>query len=149
MTYISHSIEDTHVLAEQLAYHLKNLEKETATVFLKGNLGTGKTALMKELALVLNIEQEITSPTYVISKEYSIELGHFKKLVHVDAYRLSEFDDFLKIGYGKRFGIAGDIICIEWPELVNEKDELKADIEILSEYGEGESDRIYTVKFNS
>lgn len=82
---------------------------------LNGDLGTGKTTFVKALAKSLGIEQTVKSPSFNICCIYDIPDGG--KLVHIDAYRLSEpgqFDDLLidEIAPSPR------ILCVEWAENV-------------------------------
>lgn len=87
---------------------------------LSGNLGAGKTTFTQQIAKILNIEEKITSPTFVVMKKYSINFGKFKNLIHIDAYRIEDPNE-LKIL--KFFEICDDpenLIFIEWPEKVEE-----------------------------
>jgi len=82
---------------------------------LNGDLGTGKTTFVKALAKSLGIAQTVKSPSFNICCIYDIPDGG--KLVHIDAYRLSEpgqFDDLLidEIAPSPR------ILCVEWAENV-------------------------------
>lgn len=82
---------------------------------LSGDLGTGKTNFAKGLARGLGITETVKSPSFNICCIYDIPDG--RKLVHIDAYRLSSpeaFDDLLidEIAPSPR------ILCIEWPEAV-------------------------------
>ena len=56
-------------------------------VCLEGDLGAGKTSLTKGIALALDIEDEITSPTYTLISEYSGRCP----LYHMDLYRIEQF----------------------------------------------------------
>lgn len=54
---------------------------------LVGDVGTGKTTITKGIAKGLGISDEVTSPSFMISKQYAFDSG---KLVHYDFYRLAE-----------------------------------------------------------
>jgi tRNA threonylcarbamoyladenosine biosynthesis protein TsaE len=103
--------EETISIGEQLA---KELPIDTSLA-LYGDLGVGKTTLVKGIAKGLNIEKNITSPTFNL---FSIYKGD-KQLIHLDAYRLSPeqsienlmIEDFL----------CSPFLCvIEWPDNVPE-----------------------------
>lgn len=84
---------------------------------LSGDLGTGKTNFAKGLARGLGITETVKSPSFNICCIYDIPDG--RKFVHIDAYRLSSpeaFDDLLidEIAPSPR------ILCIEWPEAVED-----------------------------
>ena len=106
----SRSIEDTMELAE-------NIESEKfpgMIICLDGELGSGKTVFVKGFAKSLGIEENITSPTFNIVKEYQI--GEMP-LYHMDVYRLEDNDD--SIGFDDYFNSNG-ISIIEWSELIED-----------------------------
>lgn len=82
-------------------------------IALRGDLGAGKTTLVKGIARGLDIEEEITSPTFVIISEYPGRLPLF----HMDLYRISGVDEFLDLGAEELF-YSGGITVIEWGERV-------------------------------
>ncbi len=86
---------------------------------LSGHLGAGKTAFVKLVAKELGIEEVVTSPTFVIMKIYEAgNNGPFKRLVHIDAYRLERRKDLEALRFE---GIAADpknLVMVEWPENV-------------------------------
>ncbi|MES2134719.1 MAG: tRNA (adenosine(37)-N6)-threonylcarbamoyltransferase complex ATPase subunit type 1 TsaE [Patescibacteria group bacterium] len=88
-------------------------------VGLCGELGAGKTAFTKEVAKALGIESAVTSPTFPIVQVYPMPIPHppFKKLVHVDAYRL-ESADTDTVGWKEYIGEPENLILVEWPERV-------------------------------
>lgn len=103
---------DTIVLAQ-------NFESEkfnNMVICLIGELGSGKTVFTKGFAGALGIEENITSPTYNIIKEY---ISGETALYHMDVYRLD--GDTSELGleeYMKKDGV----IIIEWADMI--KDEL-------------------------
>lgn len=95
------------------------LPKETGerahVVGLKGNLGAGKTTFVQEVGSVLGVRQQITSPTFVIAQSYETEHPVFKRLVHMDAYRLSG-EEGDTIGFGQYMDDPENLVLVEWPE---------------------------------
>jgi len=88
-------------------------------VTLSGDLGAGKTALVKCCARALGITQELTSPTFVIQKEYPIESPKkFTQLVHIDAYRLTSASELEYLKWGETINHPHTIVFLEWPEMV-------------------------------
>ncbi|MCX6810759.1 MAG: tRNA (adenosine(37)-N6)-threonylcarbamoyltransferase complex ATPase subunit type 1 TsaE [Candidatus Berkelbacteria bacterium] len=111
MDHISNSPEET----EDLAKKFLSKNPDANLIGLSGDLGSGKTAFVKGLAKCLGIEQSITSPTFVIEKIYQ---GDNRRLIHIDAYRLSSKDDLEAIGFDEFLSDSQNIITIEWPEQV-------------------------------
>jgi tRNA threonylcarbamoyladenosine biosynthesis protein TsaE len=92
-------------------------------VALSGDLGAGKTTITKEIGNVLGIKESIISPTFVIMKIYKIDsrskyFSHFKKLIHIDAYRLERGEELMQIGWKEIEKDKDNLIIIEWPERV-------------------------------
>lgn len=95
------------------------LREFACVIALTGELGAGKTALTKELALLLGVRDDVTSPTFVIMKSYPILIHrHFHTLVHIDAYRVESEDEMRVLGYADILKNSGYLVCIEWPERI-------------------------------
>ena len=105
---VTNSEEDTYVLAQ-------NFEAEkfdNMIICLIGELGSGKTVFTKGFAGALGIEENITSPTFNIIKEYK---SGEKDLYHMDVYRLE--GDTSELGleeYLKKDGV----VIIEWADMI-------------------------------
>src|SRR5690349_19746256 len=118
---ISHSVEETERIAADWLRKISSAPTKAACVAgLSGHLGAGKTAFVKAVGKALGIEGEITSPTFVIMKIYATTHSRFKKLVHIDAYRLEKAEELEVLGLGKLISDPRNIILIEWPENVKE-----------------------------
>jgi len=90
-------------------------------ICLSGELGSGKTAFVKAVAKIFGIDEDITSPTFVIQKNYILPTGkNFEKLIHIDAYRLDSGEELAKLGVDKIFADPKNLIFLEWPENVSE-----------------------------
>jgi tRNA threonylcarbamoyladenosine biosynthesis protein TsaE len=88
-------------------------------VTLVGELGAGKTAFTKAVARTLGIEETVTSPTFVLEKIYLLPKGKsFKRLIHIDAYRLEKGSDLAPLGFDELMQDVGNLILLEWPEKV-------------------------------
>ncbi|MAB95263.1 MAG: tRNA (adenosine(37)-N6)-threonylcarbamoyltransferase complex ATPase subunit type 1 TsaE [Flavobacteriales bacterium] len=80
-----------------------------------GEMGVGKTTLIKELSLQLGTVDIVSSPTFSIVNEYAI--NDAQKIYHFDFYRLENESEALDIGVNEYF--ASDNYCfIEWPEKI-------------------------------
>lgn len=84
-------------------------------IALSGELGAGKTHLVKGIALGLGlpIEDEVQSPTFVILSIYDTT----PPLYHFDLYRLKGAEEFQALGF-EEFFTRGGICAIEWPERI-------------------------------
>jgi tRNA threonylcarbamoyladenosine biosynthesis protein TsaE len=83
---------------------------------LRGPLGAGKTTFAKGVALGLDIDEEVTSPTFTVVSEYVGRL----RLHHIDAYRLSGSEDFASVGGEELFADSGALCIVEWSERIAE-----------------------------
>ena len=110
--YVSKEIDDTLTIAE----NIESEKFENMVICLDGELGSGKTVFVKGFAKALGIEDNITSPTFNIIKEY--QNGELP-LYHMDVYRLDDVKE--DIGITDYFN-KGGVTIIEWSELI--KDEL-------------------------
>ncbi len=124
--YSSSSVEDTMELAQ-------NIESEkfpNMIICLDGELGSGKTIFVKGFAGALGIEENITSPTFNLIKEY--ENGEMP-LYHMDMYRLE--GDASSIGMEDYFHKNG-VTIIEWSEMIKDylpEERLDIEIKVVSE----------------
>ncbi|NTV44282.1 MAG: tRNA (adenosine(37)-N6)-threonylcarbamoyltransferase complex ATPase subunit type 1 TsaE [Candidatus Yonathbacteria bacterium] len=90
---------------------------------LSGDLGAGKTTFVKAFARELGIDEVVTSPTFGLMRNYVIPKDTstpFRRLVHIDAYRLEVEDDLSSLGWADIVTDFEALVCIEWPERVSE-----------------------------
>lgn len=105
------SPEATHALGRRLAEHLRPGD----VVALYGDLGAGKTQLVKGIAAGLGIpDEEVSSPTFTLVHEYRD--GRLP-LYHFDAYRLRNLEEFFDLGYEEYFYGDG-VSVVEWADRV-------------------------------
>lgn len=88
-----------------------------------GDLGGGKTTFVKGLAKGLGIKEMVTSPTFVLMKEYPLPRSFTLSLIHFDLYRLKKPEEIETIGLSDYLGKPEKICVIEWAEKI--KDYLK------------------------
>jgi tRNA threonylcarbamoyladenosine biosynthesis protein TsaE len=103
------SPEETEAAGQALAKTLP----DGAVVALYGDLGAGKTALVRGMARGLGIDRRVQSPTFTIVNEY---LGE-RNLFHFDMYRLKNADELFDIGWDDYVNRSG-ICAVEWSENV-------------------------------
>ena len=112
MTFYSNSPEETETIGAALGQRLK----AGTVIAYRGDLGAGKTAFTRGLALGLGCREIVTSPTYTIVNEY---LGGRIPLFHFDMYRLHSSDDLWDIGW-EDYLDRGGVCAVEWSENVND-----------------------------
>jgi len=135
------SVEATDAMGLALA----ELLRPGDVVALRGELGAGKTTLVRAIAIGLGVDaRAVSSPTYVVINQYDIPVGTRPlaggQLLHIDAYRLHGAEDLESLGWDRLFdadtrlaaGLAAAVV--EWPERIApalpDRDRL-ADIELV------------------
>ena len=85
-----------------------------------GELGAGKTTLIKGLAQGLGIKRVITSPTFLLMRVYDVRGNKkgIKTLVHIDCYRLKNSKDILAIGAQEYFSQKEVVVVVEWADKI-------------------------------
>jgi len=125
--YITRSAEETIALGRELASALKNVRM----VILRGDLGAGKTTLVKGIAEGLQAasRDDITSPTFTLIHEFR---GPEVTLYHVDLYRIETERELLTLGLDELFAEPGNLVLLEWGEKFA-RFERERDVEIAIE----------------
>lgn len=119
-TIITNSLTETQTLAGEWLKSLPEASTEAVILGLYGDLGSGKTTFTQCLGKELGIEETMTSPTFVIQKIYETKHNHFKRLIHIDAYRLNSAKELQVLNFGELVDNKNNLIVIEWPENVKE-----------------------------
>lgn len=110
-------------LQEEAARFVATLTPTThaTLVTLSGELGAGKTAFIKAAAKALGVEETVNSPTFVLEKIYLLPEGRtFKRLLHIDAYRLEQGSELTSLGFDESMKDPGNLVMLEWPERVRD-----------------------------
>ena len=124
----TNSVAETIAFGAQLASQLRAGD----VLALSGELGAGKTVLIKGIAHGLGVEREVTSPTFTLIHEYD---GGRLPLFHLDLYRLDKMEQALAIGIEEYLLPAGATI-IEWAEKIGPllpENSIRIHIEHISE----------------
>jgi len=131
-TFISHSPAETEALGERWG----RAAERGLVLALSGDLGAGKTQLVKGLARGLGVTARVHSPTFTLVNEYG---GGRLKLFHLDLYRLETRAQILSAGIGEFLSPDG-VAVIEWAErledgrwMMDDGKIKKVKIEIISE----------------
>ncbi len=97
----------------ELAQNFESEKFPNMIICLNGELGSGKTVFTKGIANALGIEENITSPTFTIIKEYDGELP----LYHMDVYKLDGNTDGIGI---EEYFTKGGVVVIEWANTIKD-----------------------------
>jgi len=106
---------------------------------LYGQIGAGKTTLIKEICRQVGVKEQVCSPTYGIINQYSYTepTGKSRLIHHIDLYRLNTLEEALDIGIED--SLYDDDFCfIEWPDLIESilpEEFIQIKIEILENSG--------------
>ena len=128
------SVEDTAKLAAGFAQVLKKGD----ILLFTGEIGAGKTTFIQALAKNLEIEELVTSPTFVI---HMLRDSGRIPLSHVDLYRLNNNDEIENIGFEEYYDEA--VTVIEWADRYSGFE--PPYIELHFEYGIHENERIVSI----
>lgn len=110
--FISKSLPDTMSVAKNILKYLNIGDVLT----LSGDLGAGKTTFTKCLAQLLNIKEDVTSPTFTFINEY---LNGDMCLYHFDMYRIEDVEEAIELGVIDYFNASGKkrgLCVVEWAE---------------------------------
>lgn len=97
----------------EFAKEILSKRAETNVIAFYGDLGAGKTTLVKEICKQLGVEDEVKSPTFSIVNEYQTSNG--EAIYHFDFYRIKSIEEALDIGIEEYFD-SGSLLIMEWPE---------------------------------
>ena len=112
-----------------------NVKKNINTniVLISGEMGVGKTTLIKEIFLSMNVTDNVSSPTFSIINEYRTNQN--KVLYHMDLYRLKNISEIEDIGLFEYLE-SGNLCIIEWGDMIEELIDSKYDKFIISKQNE-------------
>lgn len=114
------SLEELQHVAHEVCGTLTKDAEHATLLTLQGELGAGKTAFTKALANTFGVKEHVTSPTFVIAKQYDLVDQEFSKLIHIDAYRLEEEESLAPLGFSELLENPENVIVLEWPERVED-----------------------------
>lgn len=103
---------ESEVVLKNLAKKLRHIVKPPCVIYLQGELGAGKTTLVRYLLQYFDIEQMVISPTYSLVETYRNQQQLFH---HFDLYRINDRSELEFLGIRDYFSETA-IIFVEWPE---------------------------------
>ncbi len=105
------SEEELPQVAEAILAAMNN---RTVVVF-RGEMGAGKTTLIREIAATLGSTDTVTSPTFAIVNQY--RGTNDRPIYHFDFYRIEDIREAYDFGYEEYF-YSGELCLVEWPEKI-------------------------------
>ena len=105
----------------------------TNIVLISGEMGVGKTTLIKEVFLLMNVIDNVSSPTFSIINEYRTKQN--KVVYHMDLYRLKNISETEDIGLFEYLE-SGNLCIIEWGDMIEKLIDSKYDKFIISKQNE-------------
>lgn len=109
----SASENDVDTIASLIVYELKTYP----VLFIYGELGSGKTTIVKSICRKTGITENMSSPSFGIINEYRIPDG--QPVYHMDLFRLKNLSEFQNIG-GEDYLYSGKLCLIEWPQIIED-----------------------------
>ncbi|MDR1129556.1 MAG: tRNA (adenosine(37)-N6)-threonylcarbamoyltransferase complex ATPase subunit type 1 TsaE, partial [Prevotellaceae bacterium] len=106
-------LEDIQSAAQKICKCLNDKQ----IVALYGNMGAGKTTLIKAICREAGIKDNVTSPTFSLVNEYRTPDN--RTIYHFDFYRINTVAEVFDFGYEEYF-YSGELCLIEWPEMIEE-----------------------------
>jgi tRNA threonylcarbamoyladenosine biosynthesis protein TsaE len=118
---IEYSLSDLNTVAEQILKLVK-----TKTILFNGEMGTGKTTLIKALVKKLGSKDDVSSPTFSIVNEYATVDD---LIYHFDLYRINSLEEVYDFGI-EDYLDTEHWVFIEWPDLI--KDNLNEKFDVIT-----------------
>ena len=104
-------------VTNEFSYSLAKIAMPSDIFCLIGDLGAGKTIIAKGFGKFFNVNEEITSPTFTIYKNYTTGNDKILRLHHFDLYRIKSVNELEDIGFFEAINDESAITLIEWPEV--------------------------------
>lgn len=112
---------DTNFIKLEITYNIENINDvarqiidnfTTKTVLFYGDMGVGKTTLIKAMVKILGSNDDVSSPTFSIVNEYDADTF---RIYHFDLYRIKDVEDIYNLGI-EDYLFSNNWSIIEWPE---------------------------------
>lgn len=107
---IIYNLSELHELVEYLSSEFK----AEGTLLFKGELGSGKTTLIKAICEHLGVTESVSSPTYSLANIYEGDI----LINHLDLYRIKTIEEAVEMGIEEYLYDKKAVTLIEWPEIV-------------------------------
>jgi len=110
---VDYKLDEVHKVAKKVTQEI-----DSNIILLSGEVGAGKTTLIKEILKTLKVNDNVNSPTFSIINEYLSE--DKKTIYHIDLYRIKNIDELHSIGLFEYLQ-SNNLCFIEWGNMIENK----------------------------
>ncbi len=108
----NYGIAEMHIVAAELAEIINQFK----VITFSGNLGAGKTSLIKILCELWGVQETVSSPTYTLVNQYNAGQEKTGQIIyHIDLYRVKDEEEAFDAGIEDHL-YSGHLCLVEWPE---------------------------------